>query len=463
MERILFARLEIWGVCLIALVAMAGGGFWAWRMLSHDAFPMPQIREVREAVRGIDGDDRALIDRLVETEGFDPLAFTATQEGTLVADEDLVPVTLADRFRGISPHIDSMRVLPAEGPRRFFVVYGSFVWSDQEANLGVALLDSAGELHRAWPIKVEGAEYEGPHIGLALTPDGGIVTNTHGIMTRQDWCGGEVWRALWEPTGETRARYAGGPGGYDWHHDILYRDGVLYSFRGPAVSWVDAESGALLGEISYVEMMQWSWANGTAFFDARHRPFPPEEFSPETERRLLHEDGFHHNKVDVLTAEMAADYPMFEAGDMLMSVRDLNLVAVLRPSEQRVVWWRYGLASRPHDATFIDGGIEVFNNAPYSLPGRPTIRRLDLETQSFEDIFALSDWNMRMRFRGNFERVGDRLLTSDTMKGRMIAGRTDGTLDMVFENGFRDRQLWVLNATEISGEQFAEFEGTCDG
>ena len=129
------------------------------------------------------------------------------------------------------------------------------------------------------------------------------------------------------------------------------------------------------------------------------------------------------------------------------------------------MWWRYGLTSRQHDATFVDGAIEVFNNAPYLDPPAPAIRRVELEGQSATNIFDLSQYGMVMRRKGNFEHNGDRMLVIDDETARVIAARMDGTIEVLFENRYtgdgKSGNLQLRSATEIPAEDFARFQASC--
>ena len=127
------------------------------------------------------------------------------------------------------------------------------------------------------------------------------------------------------------------------------------------------------------------------------------------------EDPFHVNKVDVLESDLAGQFPGLQAGDLLISVRNLNLVLICAQTRNgsSVALWPDG---QQHDTSFTsDGTIEVFNNASYL--GQPSIRRLDYDRQDFEEVFDLTAWGMEMRRKGNFEREGDRLLTVTTTRG----------------------------------------------
>ncbi|MDP9199573.1 MAG: arylsulfotransferase family protein, partial [Pseudomonadota bacterium] len=50
----------------------------------------------------------------------------------------------------------------------------------------------------------------------------------------------------------------------------------------------------------------------------------------------------HLNKVAELDSVRAANFPMFAAGDLLLSIRGLNMILVTDPALQRIKWWRVG-------------------------------------------------------------------------------------------------------------------------
>lgn len=466
-ERLAFAKMEVWLAGLVAVLCLVGGALWASAAIQRNIFPGPMVREIATAVKGVPGDFRPARVRLTSQFFFSPREFPASKYNELLPPEDFGPVTLAGEMGDGAPVVAGMRVANPGGETRYFLVYGSFVFDKLEKTIGTILIDSHGTVHRAWPEEVEGGTFFGLHIGLALAPNGTFAVNTHGIMTAYDWCGGKLWQAPWQAPETSPPPDWNGPESHDWHHDIIWHNGAFYSMVGFDVVAVDQETGQISDRVHGTDYYQWGWDQGLSLVDARSDLyFRRSRLTPETAADLLPDDAFHINKVDVLTTEEAGDYPGFEAGDLLLSLRDLNLVAVLRPSEKRFVWWRYGLTSRQHDTSFVEGGIEVFDNAPFTDPPRPRILRLDLDENRAETVFDLSQWNMEMPYTGNFERFGERLLTVDDYAGRMIAGRTDGTIDVVFENGFdadgRDwARLLLRNATEISPEDFDRLEAGC--
>lgn len=80
-------------------------------------------------------------------------------------------------------------------------------------------------------------------------------------------------------------------------------------------------------------------------------------------------DPTHLNDIEPLSASMADEYPLFEAGDLLLSLKHPNLVLVLDP-DTRTVKWHADSSPRDkhhllqqHDPDFIGNGwIGIFDN-----------------------------------------------------------------------------------------------------
>lgn len=71
----------------------------------------------------------------------------------------------------------------------------------------------------------------------------------------------------------------------------------------------------------------------------------------------------HANDVEPLPASLAESYPLFDAGDLVVSLRTPSLVFVLDPDTGRVKWHSSEHWLRQHDPDFIGNGwIGVFDN-----------------------------------------------------------------------------------------------------
>jgi hypothetical protein len=467
MEKLLFAKIQAWVVIILFLLAVPAFALWGLAVERWHVFPYRVLLEVKSVLVGDHGDDRSFLDRLkgqfVHSEG----AFFIRTKTELIAAEDLAPVVVGGNAGGKMPKTDGMTFFSAGGPKRYFVIFGSFAFPQEEADWGAIVMDSDGVVYRGWITRPERYEYGGGHIGLEVTDQGRILTNAHGVLSSYHWCGEKHWEAPWAPWTDRGRRLFWEIDSYDWHHDIVEVDGQIYTFLGSSLATVDAATGEILSEIHAIDLIRWGWRDGLHLFDARYRErFDEKDISRDAMTRIFDPDPWHFNKVDVLTSDSASLYPEFETGDMLISLRELNLIVVVRPSEERIVWWRYGLVSGQHDPTFVEGHIEVFDNNVRSVPPQPRIVRLDLNTQRAETVLDLSRWKMEMRAHGNFERRGDRILTVDDYAGRVIAGGLDGEIDFVFENGWRNSEgqifnLQLRNATEIDPETFERLQSSC--
>jgi hypothetical protein len=74
-------------------------------------------------------------------------------------------------------------------------------------------------------------------------------------------------------------------------------------------------------------------------------------------------DLFHANSVKVLSKALAARFPLFKPGQVLLSLRTPSLVAVLDLETRSIVWAVKGAWQGQHDARFLDNGhILLFDN-----------------------------------------------------------------------------------------------------
>ena len=447
----------------VLFLTLVFGFAWGLSVFQFKVFPYAQLKELRSVIRGAKGDDRDLWTRLTSDVVWRADQFPADEPPDLLDGVEYASVRASDLATSPLPDLGSITIASQSEELRFFLLYGSFAFTELQDNIGAVLIDSDGVVHRAWPAGQRGGQYGGPHIGMAVAPDGTIATNARGVLAAQSWCGEVLWQADREFREDYKSLGLNSVGHPDWHHDISYSEGAFHTLLGQRAISVDARSGTIIRDLDIVNLLSNSWEDGLGILDARLDIFDPRR---KTVFEVFPDDPFHSNKVDVLDQTRAAAFPQFRPEDMLISIRDLNLVVVVRPETERVIWWRYGLTSRQHDTTFSDdGGIEVFNNAPFAL--KPTIRRLEVDTQAYSDVFDLTKWRFVMQRKGNFERKGTRLLAVDDDTGQMIAGNLDGSIDVVIRNAVRDKNgrvtpIQLRNATEISPSDFAAFQAECE-
>jgi hypothetical protein len=93
-------------------------------------------------------------------------------------------------------------------------------------------------------------------------------------------------------------------------------------------------------------------------------------------------DILHMNSVDVLTQKQAPMFPMFEEGQVLVSLRELNALAVLDVRKKKVVWATVGPWRGQHSAQFLDNGhLLLLDNR--GVPHGSRLIEYDPRDQSF--------------------------------------------------------------------------------
>ncbi|MCA8977427.1 MAG: hypothetical protein KDC98_22080 [Planctomycetes bacterium] len=80
-------------------------------------------------------------------------------------------------------------------------------------------------------------------------------------------------------------------------------------------------------------------------------------------------DILHLNDVEPLPAAIADQYPLFDAGDLLVSMCHIDTVFVYDPKTRAIKWLQTGPFVRQHDPDFLgDGWISIFDNRADESP-----------------------------------------------------------------------------------------------
>jgi phage tail protein X len=305
-------------------------------------------------------------------------------------------------------------------------------WDEEQGRYGAWLYDANGKRLHAWSLDYgaldskAAAGDDGPH-GLDVLPDGSVIVNfDHGrLMARLDQCSRPVWKK---------------PGIY---HHLLSRadDGSYWVWRGDGgtpyghyhyLENFDAGTGAKRREIGLIEDVL--RADGAAPVILGVRPdfgFRKFESDPKDRSR---EDLFHPNDIEPLGTDLAPRFPMFEAGDLLVSIRVLNLVAVIDPDDNRLKWWSHGPWRGQHDADFTgDGAISVYNNN--TGRGRSEILRIDPATRAVTNALPDSDSVFYSPYMGTHQYLPNgNVLIAAPGEGRVLELSPTGGLVMEFNN-----------------------------
>ncbi len=177
------------------------------------------------------------------------------------------------------------------------------------------------------------------------------------------------------------------------HHDLdVGEDGTIYALVNelvdqvpvgldvPAPCMVDvvdviSPEGKRLKRISLLDALKGS-AYAPLFWPAD--PLASSQFLAEQRRA----DVLHTNAVKVLSRALAPKFPLFKAGQLLVSPRNLSAVAVIDPDDGRAVWAARGPWVAQHDPSFLDNGhLLLFDNLGLAAGSR--VLEYDPQTQAF--------------------------------------------------------------------------------
>lgn len=206
--------------------------------------------------------------------------------------------------------------------------------------------------------------------GSYLLPNGDVLLNLEYIGTaRIDACSQVQWilpegnhhsvepannGSFWIPGADQRLRRTSPahPDGLPGLDGSIYHEWILRV----------SEDGTVLERINVVDIL---YANELERYLSKVSQ--PEAGTDGLKKN----DVLHLNDVEALSSEMAEEYPLFEAGDLLVSLRNLHLVFVFDPESKEVKWHASAPFIQQHDPDFIGNGwIGVFdNNEDFSQRG----------------------------------------------------------------------------------------------
>jgi hypothetical protein len=133
-------------------------------------------------------------------------------------------------------------------------------------------------------------------------------------------------------------------------------------------------------------------------------PAPPGPFMADGAQNAQPGDILHTNSVRVLPKRLAAQFPLFKPGQILISLRSPNVVAVVDPQTRRVVWAAKGVWRSQHDAEFLDDGrLLLFDNLGSSRGSR--VLEYDPVTQAIPWAYSGETTTGFTFFRGASQRL----------------------------------------------------------
>ncbi len=150
-------------------------------------------------------------------------------------------------------------------------------------------------------------------------------------------------------------------------------------------------------------------------------------------------DALHSNSLDVLNEQNAHFIPGAKAGDVLLSFRHLNMLAVMDLDKDIIVWALRGSWQGQHDAKLLDNGhILLFDNDGGLMQhGKSRVLEIDPLTGGVVWSFDGSDSDPldSSENRGGAQRLpGGNTLISESTAGRILEVTPDGSVVWEYVN-----------------------------
>lgn len=161
-------------------------------------------------------------------------------------------------------------------------------------------------------------------------------------------------------------------------------------------------------------------------------------------------DPLHVNTVKVLTPDMAQALPGTEAGQVLMSLRNIGAVIVVDLERETAVWALRGPWYGQHDPDILpNGNMLVFDNVGnFMMPGGKS-RILEVDPRSVEIVWSYAGTEERpfdSDIRADQQRLANgNTLINESNGGRMFEVTPAGEVVWEYVNPVRrgDRDQWI--------------------
>jgi hypothetical protein len=298
-----------------------------------------------------------------------------------------------------------------------------------EANL----IDMSGRVAYSWSLPYQSAcpakhdesnWYQRFWRHVHLLPDGGLLAifENQGLI-RIDVDSNLVWARC-----------------ESYHHDLAVDDrGRIWALRSDLRlhQTLDARHRVLDDAIEVLDADGKSQDRISILEAFERSPFAPQLSRIDRRRLKKNGDVFHTNAIRILKGS-ARNHPLFRAGNLLVSVRELDAVAVIDPRARKVVWSLAAMWRRQHDPVLLDcGALLLFDNL--GRGGRSRIVEIDPITQELlwsfphaDDVDLYSDCCGKVQRLSN----GNTLIT-ETGRGRAIEVTREGRVVWEFVNPHR--------------------------
>jgi hypothetical protein len=220
------------------------------------------------------------------------------------------------------------------------------------------------------------------------------------------------------------------------HHDLdVDEDGLIYVLDQEAKIVPDVRAdGPVLEEFVTVLSPGGEVLERVSILEALERS----RYGALLERMPAGHDILHTNTIELLDGSLADRIPAFERGNLLISIRSLDAIAVLDLERREIVWAMSGMWNAQHQPTVLPNGhLLIFDN----LAGERRSRVLEFDPLTQEVAWMYPEpeagflWSETC---GSNQRLpnGNTLIT-ESDNGRALEVTADGTIVWEYVNPHR--------------------------
>lgn len=329
-------------VYLVAVFAFLVGMY----VVMAQKWPYEHVLNIRNFLVGDQEESKTVVEKIENDLGLKP---------SRVIETYMIEPSERDRYSSTDLQFkNSRREAPLVflGERR--APAGRFIYGaldTTKALHGALLLDSNGGLVHQWhltdsedkdPTRGDGNKYL--H-GMEVFSDGSLIFSFDG--------GKGLYKV--SACGELVLSIRG-----NFHHSVVRDDdNSVWAWRNHDLLKVDIDTGSILNAISLGAIDK---ANPeTDIFGIRQHD--------KKDRSTWAHDPHHPNDAEPLPRSLVDRFPGFSEGDLLISLRSINLIFVIDPTTLKIKWWRVGQWRRQHDPDWgPDGKIYVYDNNMHRGP-----------------------------------------------------------------------------------------------
>jgi hypothetical protein len=182
-------------------------------------------------------------------------------------------------------------------------------------------------------------------------------------------------------------------------------------------------------------------------------------------------DISHMNDIKILEKPIAGKFPLFNAGDIMVSMRNLNLIVVLDRSTKKIKWSMTGPYIKQHDPHFLPNGrISVYDNradfADGKILGGSRILSIDPVTRKVNTVYegdARNSFFSNMQGEHQYLPNGNILITEPDA-GRIFEVTPSGEVVWSYINRYDENEVYrVLGGTRYAAgyRKFTEGAAQC--